>query len=368
MKCRSAIIVVILLCVLLLLPLRAAAQGTSPIVHAVLFYSPTCPHCQYVITQTLPPLLARYGSQLQIVGIDVTTPGGQALFGVALQHFGLDSAGVPFLAIGETYLEGSTDIPEKLPGLIDSYLAETGVAWPAIPGLEAALATSEAASPAQPNIEATFPTLAPSSAESTEVTSARPLDALASNWRDRFQRDPAGNVLAVAVLVGMLGALGWVLTAIKKPGEGSLRDGLARLLPALCVVGLGIAAYLTYVEMTQVSAVCGPVGDCNTVQQSSYARLWGVLPIGLLGMIGYEAILVAWLVARYAEGRLRAIAVVGAFALATFGTMFSIYLTFLEPFVIGATCAWCLTSSVLMTLLMLLAAGPARAAYNGFSV
>jgi uncharacterized membrane protein len=35
------------------------------------------------------------------------------------------------------------------------------------------------------------------------------------------------------------------------------------------------------------------------------------------------------------------------------GTMFSIYLTFLEPFVIGATCAWCLTSAVLMTLLML---------------
>ena len=34
------------------------------------------------------------------------------------------------------------------------------------------------------------------------------------------------------------------------------------------------------------------------------------------------------------------------------GTLFSIYLTVLEPFVIGATCMWCITSAVLMTLLL----------------
>ena len=49
---------------------------------------------------------------------------------------------------------------------------------------------------------------------------------------------------------------------------------------------------------------------------------------------------------------------VALLAMAAFGTLFSIYLTFLEPFVIGATCAWCLTSAVVMTLLMLLAARP----------
>ena len=34
-----------------------------------------------------------------------------------------------------------------------------------------------------------------------------------------------------------------------------------------------------------------------------------------------------------------------------FGILFSIYLTFLEPFVIGATCVWCLTSAVVTTSL-----------------
>ena len=39
--------------------------------------------------------------------------------------------------------------------------------------------------------------------------------------------------------------------------------------------------------------------------------------------------------------------------MSAFGLIFSIYLTFLEPFVIGATCAWCLTSAILMTMVAL---------------
>ena len=39
------------------------------------------------------------------------------------------------------------------------------------------------------------------------------------------------------------------------------------------------------------------------------------------------------------------------------GVLFSVCLTFLEPFVIGATCAWCLSSAVIMTLLLLLITG-----------
>jgi uncharacterized membrane protein len=38
--------------------------------------------------------------------------------------------------------------------------------------------------------------------------------------------------------------------------------------------------------------------------------------------------------------------------MATFGLLFSIYLTLLEPFVIGATCAWCLTSAIILTALL----------------
>jgi uncharacterized membrane protein len=128
------------------------------------------------------------------------------------------------------------------------------------------------------------------------------------------------------------------------------------------LIGCGVAAYMAYVETTQVSAVCGPVGDCNTVQQSAYARLFGVLPIGVLGVLGYIAILVAWLVRRFGRGCPADLAALALLGMTAFGTLFSIYLTFLEPFVIGATCAWCLSSAIIMTLLLWLALPSGRQA------
>jgi thiol-disulfide isomerase/thioredoxin len=145
------------------------------VVWAVLFYSPNCGHCHHVITEVLPPLIEKYGHQLSIVGVDVTQPDGQALFLAALQHFNLERSGVPFLVVGDTYLIGSIDIPEKFPGLIEQYLSQGGVDWPAIPGLAETLATAQptesptvtpAPVEATPTLEATTsvnsPTLAPS--------------------------------------------------------------------------------------------------------------------------------------------------------------------------------------------------------------
>jgi uncharacterized membrane protein len=56
-------------------------------------------------------------------------------------------------------------------------------------------------------------------------------------------------------------------------------------------------------------------------------------------------------------------ATLALWAAAFFGTLFSVYLTFLEPFVIGATCAWCLSSAVIMALLLWATAPLAAAAW-----
>ncbi|HUM72419.1 MAG TPA: vitamin K epoxide reductase family protein, partial [Chloroflexota bacterium] len=47
-------------------------------------------------------------------------------------------------------------------------------------------------------------------------------------------------------------------------------------------------------------------------------------------------------------------AILALVGMTAFGVLFSIYLTYLEPFVIGAVCAWCLTSAVVMTLLLVM--------------
>jgi len=173
----------------------------------------------------------------------------------------------------------------------------------------------------------------------------------------------SGFGLAIAVLIGMILAVLYVVIQIIRVMQGApvgsssrWRDGV---LIALSVLGMAIAGYLAYVETQAVAAFCGPVGDCNTVQSSPYAKLFGVLPIGVLGVIGYIAILGVWLWGRWGSGRFSAYAPLFVLAMTLFGVLFSIYLTYLEPFVIGAVCIWCVSSAIIMTLLMLLSLRPA---------
>lgn len=184
---------------------------------------------------------------------------------------------------------------------------------------------------------------------------------------ERIKRDIYGNGLAILVLVGMVLTLLVSPVMLKKsaiPVALGMRPRYNWLIPILALAGLGVAAYLSHVEVRQVEAVCGPVGDCNTVNQSEYAKLFGILPIGVLGFLGFLAILAAWTLRQWGSGRIHHWAAVGILGMTGCGVLFSIYLTFLEPFVIGATCLWCLSSAVIMTTLFALALKPGRRAWS----
>jgi uncharacterized membrane protein len=241
---------------------------------------------------------------------------------------------------------------------VEAYLTMGGADWPGIPGLREMLvsaaqtATAAAVGPAKEQPAAT----------QVPGTGSMPTDQL--TWQRRFAADATANTIAVIILAAMVVAVPWGVIRFRQAADtGFVRGSMAWIIPALCVVGLAVAGYLAYVESTGAEATCGPIGDCNTVQQSLYSRLFGVLSIGVFGLIGYVTLITAWAVARFARGQTAQAAAVVLFLMALVGTLFSIYLTFLEPFVIGATCAWCLTSAVLMTVLMLLSAGAAGGAW-----
>ncbi|MBN2550679.1 MAG: hypothetical protein JXB15_16055 [Anaerolineales bacterium] len=348
---------------------------SQPVVHALLFYSPYCGHCHYVIEEFLPPVVEKYGAQLNILVIDASQEAGYTLFMSVLEKFGIERAGVPMLIIGDQVLIGSVDIPGRFPGLIEQYLALGGVDWPDIPGMTEVLSAVQvspspsAISPTPTTDQQVLPLIIQEktpteSGMSNPEPTANPALIISKNQMpglaDRLKRDPAGNTLSILVLLGMLAVLvRSVYTFDQTPVVHNLPTWI---IPLLCLVGLGIAGYLAYVETAQVEAVCGPVGDCNTVQQSEYALLFGFLPVGVLGVIGFMLILFTWLIGRFGQGLSPSLAWLAMLGMTTFGLLFSIYLTYLEPFVIGATCAWCLTSAVLMTALFWLSLAPGKAA------
>jgi uncharacterized membrane protein len=340
-------------------------------VRAVLFFSPSCGHCHYVITEVLQPLVDQYDDQLIIIGVDISQSDGHELFVKVLEYYNIERGGVPFLVIGDRYLVGSVDIPEQFPALIEQYLAQGGVDWPVIPGLQEALPIAqEAPEPTSLPTEADAPTSITLNPESTSEAVAPALEQgfmtgeTNTGLKERLSRDYAGNILAIIVLAGMFFVGVWGVFFLIRPSGVSMPASWSWLIPVLCAAGMVVAGYLAYVETAQVEAFCGPVGDCNTVQQSPYARLFDVIPIGVLGVVGYVMIFLAWLLGRSTR---RQVAAYGSLALLTFtslGLLFSIYLTFLEPFVIGATCAWCLTSAITMTLLFGLSLAPGKQAFG----
>ena len=389
MKKTTNLLLLLLITILLLsLTISAASAQDQPKVRAILFYSPTCGHCEYVITEVLPPLFDKYGDQLLILGIDISTEAGSNLFIATIGEtgFSMDQAGVPFLVVGDQVMVGSGQIPEEFPGLAADALAGEGIAWPQYPSIQEFLltqgfvntegldttptpmpATSTPDTPAdegvdgasQGSVETAENTPEPNPADTPEpsptVASAEPeiilvTDEQPENLWDmlvfRFNHDRTANTIAVAVLLILIGVVVYIAINFMRVAE--LKQWPDWTLVVLLVIGLGIAVYLATVEIGGGEAVCGPVGDCNAVQQSQYATLFGILPVALLGIIGYVMIGGTWLIGKKAQGQLQFYAKLAMFFSALFGLLFFIYLTFLEPFVIGATCAWCISSALVM--------------------
>jgi uncharacterized membrane protein len=122
---------------------------------------------------------------------------------------------------------------------------------------------------------------------------------------------------------------------------------LHRALVLVALVGIGIAGYLTYVHYRGLSPICALNEGCEKVQSSRYAKVGGV-PVPLIGLVGYVAILASLFV----RGELARLATA---AMAIGGFAFSVYLTSLELFTIDAICQWCVGSAIVMTALAILA-------------
>jgi uncharacterized membrane protein len=122
---------------------------------------------------------------------------------------------------------------------------------------------------------------------------------------------------------------------------------------AFTVIGLAVSIYMTVFKLTGNERMCVGNGGCSTVNASPYADING-FPVAAVGVLGYLAIL-AVLVLEVKGGRIfRKNATLINFGMALTGFLFTLYLIYLEIFVIKALCPFCVTSQVAMIVLFIL--------------
>jgi uncharacterized membrane protein len=122
------------------------------------------------------------------------------------------------------------------------------------------------------------------------------------------------------------------------------------LIALLALIGAFVAAYLTLFKLGIIGELTCTVGSCTTVQSSKWARLFG-FPVAGWGLAFYITVFIVALVGsqpRFSESK-----VISYFLAAAtgFGTLFSLWLTYLEGFVIRAWCQWCVVSAVIVTII-----------------
>ncbi len=127
-----------------------------------------------------------------------------------------------------------------------------------------------------------------------------------------------------------------------------------RAAAALSGLGILLAAYLTWVHFNTGSLVCG-LGDCHTVQASEYATI-GPVPVAVLGLGMYAVVCLANAAGLTQPAWSMPLAVV-AFGVLLAGTLYALYLTWLEVAVIQAICQWCVASAILSVLLLAIQSG-----------
>ena len=125
---------------------------------------------------------------------------------------------------------------------------------------------------------------------------------------------------------------------------------IAGIAAVVALVGLVDSIYLTVHHLTAEPVPCSIVTGCETVLTSSYAEIWGI-PTAAFGAAAY-----------FAAFALAVLAAFGNFAMwRLFGWLtlamaaFTLWLIYLQAYVIGAFCQFCLLSAATTTILLILA-------------
>jgi uncharacterized membrane protein len=117
----------------------------------------------------------------------------------------------------------------------------------------------------------------------------------------------------------------------------------------VALVGLADAIYLTVKHLSGAGVQCTIVHGCEQVLNSEYAKI-GDVPLAILGALAYFTVFSLATLAAF--GNIRAWQVLSV--IVAFMSVFTVWLLYLQAFVINAFCQFCLLSAaVTFTLLVI---------------
>ena len=117
----------------------------------------------------------------------------------------------------------------------------------------------------------------------------------------------------------------------------------------LSFTGFVDAAYVTVKAYLSSPLNCLVFENCSQVINSSYAKIFGA-PISLLGAVFYLTI---FLLSVYYVDVKRGWVLKAIFCLTAFGFIFSLYLLYVQAFLLNQFCLYCLVSALISLILFL---------------
>ena len=121
----------------------------------------------------------------------------------------------------------------------------------------------------------------------------------------------------------------------------------------LGVCGFMVAQHIRKHKTKNTPLVC-PVGfDCHGVVHSDYSRFMG-MRVEVLGMVYYAFISLVYLLLIFVSNALPSLMMALPIVLSSVAFLFSIYLIYIQLFVLKKGCSWCIVSSIISALIFIL--------------
>ncbi|WP_169309431.1 vitamin K epoxide reductase family protein [Thermodesulfobium narugense] len=230
--------------------------------------------------------------------------------------------GIPFMIVGKKVLIGTDEIKKNLPDLIQDGINHGGIPFP------------------ERVLHSEF-------AKDIDIKTIK---------SENF----VGESFAIFTVISLLIFASYSLLSLKfttlTKYLSFIRVFRNYLIFLLIFVGFLISIYLLHLETTSSSGVCIIFSGCNIVQKSSFSRIFGIIPVALLEIFVFFVLFALWIYScKLKRDKIfffnsRMI----LFWINFVAVVVAISLTVLEIFVIKSACIYCLISSIILGLLLIL--------------